>query len=86
MTVTGAPKHWAIRFIEANERSARRWYGGAIGRIGFDGAMNTGSRSAPSRMKDGIAEIRAGATLLYDSEPVAETKSAGSRPLRCSRR
>ena len=72
VTVTGAPKHWAIRFIEENERSARRWYGGAIGRIGFDGAMNTGLTLRTVRMKDGIAEIRAGATLLYDSDPQAE--------------
>ena len=72
VTVTGAPKHWAIRFLEANERSARRWYGGAIGRIGFDGAMNTGLTLRTVRMKDGIAEIRAGATLLYDSDPEAE--------------
>ena len=72
VTVTGAPKHWAIRFIEANERSARRWYGGAIGRIGFDGAMNTGLTLRTVRMKDGVAEIRAGATLLYDSDPQAE--------------
>ena len=72
VTVTGAPKHWAIRFIEENERSARRWYGGAIGRIGFDGAMNTGLTLRTVRMKGGVAEIRAGATLLYDSEPEAE--------------
>ena len=72
VTVTGAPKHWAIRFIEANERSARRWYGGAIGRIGFDGAMNTGLTLRTVRMQEGIAEIRAGATLLYDSDPEAE--------------
>ena len=72
VTVTGAPKQWAIRFIEENERSARRWYGGAIGRIGFDGGMNTGLTLRTVRMKDGIAEIRAGATLLYDSDPEAE--------------
>ena len=72
VTVTGAPKHWAIRFIEENERSARRWYGGAIGRIGFDGAMNTGLTLRTVRMKGGTAEIRAGATLLYDSDPHAE--------------
>ncbi len=72
VTVTGAPKHWAIRFIEDNERSARRWYGGAIGRIGFDGAMNTGLTLRTVRMKAGVAEIRAGATLLYDSDPEAE--------------
>ena len=72
VTVTGAPKPWAIRFIEQEERSARRWYGGAIGRTGFDGDMNTGLTLRTVRMKDGIAEIRAGATLLHDSDPAAE--------------
>ena len=72
VTVTGAPKLWAIRFIEEKERSARRWYGGAIGRVTFDGNMNTGLTLRTMRMKDGIAEIRAGATLLFDSDPEAE--------------
>src|SRR5438132_3029634 len=34
--------------------------------------MNTGLTLRTMRMKDGIAEIRAGATLLYDSDPDAE--------------
>jgi anthranilate synthase len=72
VTVTGAPKLWAIRFIEAEERSSRRWYGGAIGRLTFDGNMNTGLTLRTIRMQDGIAETRVGATLLYDSDPVAE--------------
>jgi anthranilate synthase len=72
VTVTGAPKRWAIRFIEEQERSSRRWYGGAIGRVTFDGNMNTGLTLRTIRMKDGVAEVRAGATLLYDSEPQAE--------------
>jgi anthranilate synthase len=72
VTVTGAPKLWAIRFIEAEERSARRWYGGAIGRVTFDGNMNTGLTLRTIRMQDGVAEVRAGATLLYDSDPDAE--------------
>jgi anthranilate synthase len=72
VTVTGAPKRWAIRFIEEEERSSRRWYGGAIGRVTFDGNMNTGLTLRTIRMKDGIAEVRAGATLLYDSNPEAE--------------
>jgi anthranilate synthase len=72
VTVTGAPKLWAIRFIEEQERSARRWYGGAIGRITFDGNMNTGLTLRTTRIKDGVAEVRAGATLLYDSDPDAE--------------
>ena len=72
VTVTGAPKLWAMRFIEQEERSARRWYGGAIGRLTFDGNMNTGLTLRTIRMKDGVAEIRAGATLLFDSDPEAE--------------
>src|SRR5947207_1079132 len=72
VTVTGAPKLWAIRFIEEHERSSRRWYGGAIGRVTFDGNMNTGLTLRTMRMKDGVAEVRAGATLLYDSDPDAE--------------
>ncbi len=72
VTVTGAPKLWAIRFIEEHERSSRRWYGGAIGRMTFDGNMNTGLTLRTIRMKDGIGEVRAGATLLYDSNPQSE--------------
>jgi len=72
VTVTGAPKLWAIRFIEQHERSARRWYGGAIGRLTFDGNMNTGLTLRTIRMQDGIGEVRAGATLLYDSDPNSE--------------
>jgi anthranilate synthase len=72
VTVTGAPKRWAIRFIEQEERSARRWYGGAIGWMGFDGNMNTGLTLRTIRMKQGVAQVRAGATLLHDSVPEEE--------------
>lgn len=74
VTVTGAPKQWAIQFVENNEKSARRWYGGAVGFLGFDGTMNTGMTLRTIRIKDGVAEIRAGATLLFDSDPDAEEK------------
>ena len=72
VTVTGAPKQHAIQFIEDHERSPRRWYGGAIGFLGFDGNMNTGLTLRTVRVKDGIAEVRAGATLLFGSDPDAE--------------
>jgi len=42
VTVTGAPKLWAMRYIEKNEKSPRAWYGGAVGAVGFNGDMNTG--------------------------------------------
>ncbi len=72
VTVTGAPKLWAMRFIEQNEKSPRAWYGGAIGMVHFNGDLNTGLTLRTIRIKDGIAEVRAGATLLYDSIPEEE--------------
>jgi anthranilate synthase len=72
VTVTGAPKLWAMRWIEQNERTERAWYGGAIGMIGFDGRLNTGLTLRTIRVKDGAAQVRVGATLLFDSDPAAE--------------
>jgi anthranilate synthase len=72
VTVTGAPKRAAMEFIEAHEKSARRWYGGAVGRLGFDGDLNTGLTLRTVRIHAGVAEVRAGATLLYESDPEAE--------------
>ncbi|MGG7519064.1 anthranilate synthase [Allorhizobium undicola] len=72
VTVTGAPKLWAMRFIEAHEKSPRAWYGGAVGMVGFNGDMNTGLTLRTVRIKDGIAEVRVGATLLNDSDPQEE--------------
>lgn len=72
VTVTGAPKRWAMQFIEDHEKSPRAWYGGAIGAVLFNGDMNTGLTLRTVRIKDGLAQIRAGATLLYDSVPEDE--------------
>ncbi len=72
VTVTGAPKLWAMNFIEQHEKSPRRWYAGAVGWFGFNGNLNTGLVLRTMRIQQGIAEIRVGATLLYDSEPKAE--------------
>ena len=74
VTVTGAPKTWAMQFIEDHEDTPRRWYGGAVGKIGFDGSMNTGLTLRTAHISGGIAAVRAGATLLYDSVPEAEEK------------
>jgi anthranilate synthase len=74
VTVTGAPKTWAMQFIEDHEATPRRWYGGAVGAIGFDGSMNTGLTLRTAHIRDGIAAVRAGATLLFDSDPDAEER------------
>jgi anthranilate synthase len=72
VTVTGAPKTWAMQFIEDHEVSQRRWYGGAVGVLGFDGSMNTGLTLRTAHIRAGQAAVRTGATLLFDSDPAAE--------------
>ena len=72
VTVTGAPKTAAMMFLEQHERTARAWYGGAVGKVGFDGSLNTGLTLRTIRVADGHAEVRVGATLLWDSNPDEE--------------
>jgi anthranilate synthase len=79
VTVTGAPKRAAISFIEAREKTSRRWYGGAVGFVGFNGDLNTGLTLRTIRLKDGIAEIRVGATLLSDSIPEEEERETHTK-------
>jgi anthranilate synthase len=74
VTVTGAPKRAAMAFLEANERSPRRFYGGALGVLGFDGGANTGLVLRTIRVAEGVAEVRVGATLLYGSDPAEEER------------
>lgn len=45
-----------------------------MGLVGFDGHLNTGLTLRTVRVKSGVAEVRAGATLLYDSDPLDEEK------------
>lgn len=74
VTVTGAPKIWAMRFIAEHERSPRTWYAGALGALFADGSVNTGLTIRTAMVRDGVAEVRAGGTLLMDSDPDAEER------------
>merc|ERR1712070_1265816 len=44
------------------------------GHVAFDGHLNTGLTLRTVRIHDGVAEVRAGATLLFDSVPESEEK------------
>ena len=74
VTMLGAPKKAAARAIEALEKSARGWYGGAVGMISLNGDINTGILIRTTYLRDGIASYPVGATLLYDSIPVMEER------------
>lgn len=83
-TLSGAPKLRAIELIRAVEDSARGPYGGAIGWIAGDGSMDSAVVIRSALVRDGIAEVRAGAGVVADSEPlaeVAETRAKASAVL-----
>ncbi|HYO81686.1 MAG TPA: anthranilate synthase component I [Bryobacteraceae bacterium] len=72
VTVIGAPKKAAAQAIEQIEKTARGWYGGAVGMLALNGDINTGILIRTVHLRDGLAEYPAGATLLYDSVPELE--------------
>src|SRR5271157_2538164 len=74
VTLIGAPKKAAARAIESLEKSARGWYGGAVGMLSLNGDINTGILIRTTYLRDGMASYPAGATLLYDSVPAMEER------------
>lgn len=72
VTLTGAPKRMAVRLVEQMETSARGWYGGGIGTMLLNGDVNTGITIRTVHLHDGVADYRAGSTLVYDSIPADE--------------
>jgi anthranilate synthase len=74
VTVIGAPKKAAAQAIESLEKSARGWYGGAVGMLQMNGDINTGILIRTVHLRDGVAEYPTGATLLYDSVPEMEER------------
>src|SRR5271157_4101666 len=74
VTMIGAPKKAAAVAIEALEKSARGWYGGAVGMISLNGDINTGILIRTTYLQDGVASYPVGATLLYDSIPEMEER------------
>ncbi len=74
VTLIGAPKKAAAIAIESLEKSARGWYGGAVGLLSLNGDINTGILIRTTYLRDGYATYPAGATLLYDSDPASEER------------
>jgi anthranilate synthase len=72
VTVIGAPKKAAAQTVEALEKNARGWYGGAVGMISLNGDINTGILIRTTYLRNSIASYPVGATLLFDSVPAME--------------
>lgn len=79
VTLTGAPKRKAVSLIEALERAPRRWYGGAVGGLLFDGSVNTGITIRTLHLEGGVARYRAGASIVWDSVGAEEAEETATK-------
>jgi anthranilate synthase component 1 len=71
-TVSGAPKVRAMEIIEELEGTRRGLYAGAIGYVGYDGAMDSCITIRTIVMQGDTVHIQAGAGIVADSEPTRE--------------
>jgi anthranilate synthase component 1 len=71
-TLSGAPKLKATELLRREERTRRGPYGGAVGWLNGEGAMDTGVVIRSAVVRDGTAYVRAGAGVVHDSEPQKE--------------
>ena len=71
-TVSGAPKVRAMEIISELEPCARGFYGGAVGYLGFNGALDTCIAIRTLAVHDGTITLQAGAGIVADSVPERE--------------
>ena len=73
-TLSGAPKIRAMEIIDELETSKRGLYGGAICRLDSQGNLDSCIAIRMAQLKEGVATIRAGGGIVYDSDPQAEAR------------
>ncbi len=71
-SITGAPKVRAMEIIDELEPTRRSVYTGAIGYLGFDGAMDLNIVIRTIICKDNRAYFQVGGAVVFDSDPEAE--------------
>lgn len=71
-TLVGAPKMKAAELLRRYEVDRRGPYGGAVGYLAHDGSLDTCIVIRSAWVRDGVALVRAGAGIVYDSDPAAE--------------
>ncbi|QDF67492.1 anthranilate synthase component 1 [Shewanella sp. SNU WT4] len=72
-TLVGAPKIRAAQLIREVEQGRRGSYGGAVGYLNGQGDMDTCIVIRSAFVSQGLAHIQAGAGVVFDSDPQAET-------------
>ncbi|MBT8229364.1 MAG: anthranilate synthase component I family protein [Bacteroidia bacterium] len=78
-TLSGAPKYRAMEIIRENEKNARNFYGGALGFIGFNGAINHAIIIRSILSKNNVLSYQAGAGIVINSSPEGELKEVKNK-------
>ena len=71
-TLCGAPKIRAMEIVDLLETSRRGLYGGAICAIDNYGNLDSCIAIRMAQLKNGIASVRTGAGIVFDSDPQKE--------------
>jgi len=78
-TLSGAPKFKAMQLIDGNEPTARSYYGGALGFMGFDGSCNHAIMIRTFLSKDNTLTYQAGAGIVTASNPKSELQEVKNK-------
>jgi anthranilate synthase component 1 len=78
-TLSGAPKFKAMTLIDNYEPSARSYYGGAIGFMGFDGSCTHAIMIRTFLSKNNTLTYQAGAGVVAASNPESELQEVNNK-------
>jgi len=78
-TLSGAPKVKAMQLIDAYEPTARGYYGGAIGSIGFNGELNHAIMIRSLLSKNNTLFYQAGAGVVNASDAESELQEVNNK-------
>jgi len=78
-TLSGAPKFKAMELIDSFEPTARSYYGGAIGFMGFDGSCNHAIMIRTFLSQHNTLTYQAGAGVVAASNPESELQEVNNK-------
>jgi anthranilate synthase component 1 len=78
-TLSGAPKFKAMELIDGYEPTARSYYGGCIGFIGFDGSCNHAIMIRSLLSRNNTLTYQAGAGVVAASQPESELQEVNNK-------
>lgn len=78
-TLSGAPKVMAMNLIDQYETTHRGFYGGSIGMIGFDGALNKAIMIRTFLSQNNVLTYQAGAGVVSKSNAESELQEVNNK-------